>query len=324
MNILVTSASRKVNLVRSFQAALAQEGGGKVIAVDINPNAPALYIADDHYLVRRSSEPGFLDEILRICRNLDIKLLIPTRDEELPFFAQYKQEFIQAGTTVMVPEKEIVNICQDKVRFLDFCCQNGFDIPRRIDLASVKKSFQPPLFVKPRIGKGGSLTFRIDSLEDLENAIKSVSEPIVQEFIDAPEYTVDIFADFEKNIISVVPRQRVEILNGESIVGVTVDSQELIHEVVRMSTALGLVGHNTIQCFFDKQSVKFIEINPRYGGGANLGFASGANTPLYLIQLMKGKKIRPLIGNYRSGLVMLRYSDDLFLEIKDISLRRFS
>ena len=37
MNVLITSASRKVWLVRAFQRAVEAEGGGLVIAVDASP-----------------------------------------------------------------------------------------------------------------------------------------------------------------------------------------------------------------------------------------------------------------------------------------------
>ena len=46
MNVLVTSASRKVGLVRAFKRATAAVGDGRVVAVDISPLAAALYEAD--------------------------------------------------------------------------------------------------------------------------------------------------------------------------------------------------------------------------------------------------------------------------------------
>jgi carbamoyl-phosphate synthase large subunit len=84
MNVLITSASRKVSLVRAFQQALAQEGGGKVIAADASSLAPALYCADEHCLTPADSAPGFLGAMLRLCREREVRLLIPPLDEELP------------------------------------------------------------------------------------------------------------------------------------------------------------------------------------------------------------------------------------------------
>jgi carbamoyl-phosphate synthase large subunit len=77
-----------VSLVRAFQSALADFGGGNVIAVDVTPYAPALYFADRRFLVSPSTTPLFIDEILDICKRENVALLIPTRDEELAQFAE--------------------------------------------------------------------------------------------------------------------------------------------------------------------------------------------------------------------------------------------
>ena len=42
-----------------------------------------------------------------------------------------------------------------------------------------------------------------------------IDEPIVQEFLQGKEYTVDIFLDFKSNIITVVPRLRISTRSGE-------------------------------------------------------------------------------------------------------------
>ena len=52
VNVLITSVSRKVWLVKAFNDALSQEGiDGKVISADINPLSAGLYVSDKHHLV---------------------------------------------------------------------------------------------------------------------------------------------------------------------------------------------------------------------------------------------------------------------------------
>ena len=126
--------------------------------------------------------------------------------------------------------------------------------------------------------------------------------------------TIDLFADFSGNIISVVPRQRILVVGGESYVSCTVKNPRLRDEAIRLSRALGLEGHNTIQCFLHEGRVKFIEVNARYGGAAALGFAAGANTPRDLVRLVQGKEVAPHIDDFRDGLYMLRYTEDRFLD----------
>ncbi len=324
MNVLLSSASRHVNLVRAFQQALKREGGGKVIAVDASPRAAALYFADECYLVPQSDNPEFLDVMQRLCRKREVQLLVTLRDEELLFFAEHKAKFAAAGTTVMVADSKTIKICQDKQLFIEFCRDNGFAVPETYGEKEFKAKTAFPLFVKPRIGKGGRKTTRIDSPEELELALKNAHDAIVQKFIVSPEYTIDLFADFSGKVISVVPRERLLVFGGESFVSRTSKNSHLIKESVRLAEKLQLIGHNTIQCFLSGDKVEFIEVNPRFGGGANLGFAAGAPTPLYMVQLLKGKKLTPQIGEFKDNYFMLRYTEDKFLEKKSLTPRMFT
>jgi carbamoyl-phosphate synthase large subunit len=321
MNVLITSVSRKVGLVRSFQDALAKEGGGDVIAADASPTAAALYVADEHYLVPQSDEESFIPSLVRLCSERNSRLVVPTRDEELPVFAKHREAFDRIGVRVMVPDLSTVGICQDKFRFAKFCAENRLGTPR------IYEDFKEavfPLFVKPRRGKGSRGTFFVRTRRELEGVLAYLGgDTVVQEYIDAPEYTIDLFADFSGNVLSVVPRQRILVVGGESFVSKTVKNPLLSDEAIRLANKLRLVGHSTIQCFLNHGAVKFIEVNPRYGGGAALGFAAGAPTPLYLVKLVKGEKLYPMIGKFKDDYVMLRYTNDLFLEGKSLAKRRF-
>jgi carbamoyl-phosphate synthase large subunit len=316
LNILITSASRKVSLVRAFQHALAEAGGGQVIAVDCAPLAPALFFSDQRYLVPRTDDPRFLEAIIDLCRTKHIQAIVPTRDEELPLFAEWKAKFLEIGTRVVTPDSDVVRICQDKREFIGFCAESGFLVPETYEASELER-VPLPAFVKPRYGKGGQHTHRVSSHDELRWACERVPQPIIQRFVDAPEYTIDLFADFEGRVISVVPRRRVRVVAGESYISTTVREPALSDEAKRLAEALGLTGHCTIQCFFDGRVI-FIEVNPRYGGAANLGFAAGAPSPQYLVRLLRGEAVEPHVGDYEAGLTMLRYTDDYFILEPDI------
>jgi carbamoyl-phosphate synthase large subunit len=51
MNVLITSASRKVSLINAFRWALCEEGGGQIIAIDASPKSAAFYFAYKAYVV---------------------------------------------------------------------------------------------------------------------------------------------------------------------------------------------------------------------------------------------------------------------------------
>jgi len=314
-NILITSVSRKVWLVKAFKDALKQEGiDGKVVSVDINPLSAGLYVSDKHYLVPSSSDQNFIPAVLEICKKEDIKLLIPTRDGELLLFAKNKDKFEKQGIHIMVSNPEVIEICNDKYRFYQFLTKNNIPtpktyLPNQLDFSSIHY----PLVVKSRYGSGSKALFKVENAEELQFFVNYVPNPVIQEFANGNEYTVDLFSDFNGNVLTVVPRERIETFCGESYKGKTVKDTQIIEYAKNLAEKLETIGHITIQCIKNDKGIKFIEINPRFGGGALLGIKSGANTPLLLIKLILGKRIEPQIGEFKDNFIMLRYTKDLFI-----------
>lgn len=310
MNVLITSASRKVSLVKNFKKAFGKDG--KVIAMDISPLAPALYFADEHIIGLRSDNPKFIESILDVCKKHDIKLIIPTRDEELSLFSKNKNIFSENNIEVMVSDTDTIEICQNKRKFIDFCKRNNFDVPKTFIIEEIEEK-DLPLFLKPVVGKGGLDTFKITSLDELNNFSHDFSDFLIQEFVDFDEFTIDLFADFDGEVISAVPRERVSVWGGESLITKTFKNELLIDESIRLAKELGLKGHNTIQCFFDGENIKFIEVNPRFGGAASISFEAGANSAEFLFKILNHEKLEPQIGNFKDNLYSLRYVEDYFL-----------
>ncbi len=312
-NILITSASRKVSLVKSFKKVL-EKRKGKVIAGDNNPFSASFFFADEFCVLPNDSSPDFLGKVLEVCKKYNVSLIVPTRDEELPIFSNNRKQFESEGIKIMVADNKTIEICQDKSKFFQFCCENGFSYPKTYSLSERgDENLKFPLFLNEKVSKASKSVFKANNRKELDFYLKTAKQPIIQEYIIAKEYTIDLFVDFSGKIISVVPRERIKVFGGESFVSKTFKNQKIINRAVELAEKLGLVGHNTIQCFFDGKEVKFIEVNPRYGGGANLSFEAGANTPEFLIKIIEGEEIEAMIGEFKDNLVMLRYTEDFFI-----------
>lgn len=316
VNILITSVSRKVWLVKAFKDALRQEGiDGEVISADINNLSAGLYVSNRHYLVPPSSDQNFIHIILGICKKENIKLLIPTRDGELLLFAKNKEKFEKQGTFVMISNPEIIEICNDKYKFYQFLTRNNIPTPKTYLPHQINFSYvHYPLFVKSRYGCGSKSVFKVENEKELKFFIDYVPEPVIQEFVNGKEYTVDLFSDFDGKVLTVVPRERIETFCGESYKGKTIKDMQIIKYTKCLSEKLGTIGHITIQCIKNDAGIKFIEVNPRFGGGAILGIKSGANTPLLILRLINGKRFKSQIGEFEENLIMLRYTKDLFIQ----------
>jgi carbamoyl-phosphate synthase large subunit len=310
MNVLITSAARKVWLVDAFRRAVTPLGG-QVWAADTDPLAVTLRVADGRLVLPLQDAPEFEVTLLGACEAHKIRLIVPTRDAELDWFAARKVRFAQAGVTVLVAASETIQLCQDKRAFVQHCESNGFAVPSSMSTPADNLIY--PLFARPRTGAGGRGAGRVDDVAALAR-LTPWDDWLVQELIDLPEYTLDLFADLSGRVLSVVPRRRLRVIAGESVVAVTVSEPALIDRAVALANSLGLVGHNTLQCFFDCSDPLWIEINPRYGGGAALGFAAGVDTPAMLVRLLTGERVPPRLGDYETDLYLYRYSADLFVK----------
>ena len=286
MNILITSCWKKVLLVKSFKTHL-NNMGGLLYVTDININSPALYFADDYFLCPKSDDPKFIDFLLNNCKKFSIKLIVPTSCRDLKLFAINKKNFEKIGCKIMICSPESVEICQNKQKFIDFCLNNQIPVPITYNNKNTIIKF--PVFSKPIRGSASKRIRKINNLEELEDI--NFNNNIIQEFINWKEYTIDYLSDFNGKYINCIPRERIHIAaDGGSDVS-QVNNDEKIKELCKiLGNKLKLVGHNTIQCFSNGIEIKFIEINPRFGGAGNLGINAGLDSPKILINLLYDKK----------------------------------
>ena len=317
-NVLILSAGRRVELVKAFKNAQKKLNmqNAKVIAVDISKYAPALYFSDNFYLVPRVTDIKYIDTIIDIAIKENIDLIVPTIDTELYVLALNKR-LIEEKTNakVLISDKEIIEICNDKNKTIEFLQQNGFDLPNTLNEDDLKnKAYKFPLFIKPKDGSSSINTFIINDEKELQFFKEYVKEPIIQERIEGNEYTVDVCMDFEGNVISIVPRIRIATRSGEISKGKIDKNNHVIEDVKRLMQTLKPIGQITVQCFLTKDNViKYIEINPRFGGGAPMSFYAGANSPEFLLRMLNGEELSYYEG-FQDGLVFSRFDDSILIE----------
>lgn len=319
INVLILSAGRRVELIECFQNAREKAGVfSKVIAADISPLAPALYYADEYRLIPRIGEENYIQSIINLCTEKTIKIIIPTIDTELLVLSKNKEIIENAtGTKVLVSDLGVINICRDKIKTQKFLEENGFNIPKMYsDKEIMEGKITLPLFIKPKSGSSSKNTFKIDSILELNYLYNSIKDPIVQDFIQGEEYSVDAFLDFKGKIISIVPRLRIATRDGEISKGKIVKDKEIIETIRKLMNILKPIGHITIQLMKTKKGIEFIEINPRFGGGAPMSIMSGADSCEYLYRILLGEELE-YNENYRDNLTYLRFDRSVCINDKN-------
>ncbi|GIM28757.1 carbamoyl phosphate synthase [Clostridium polyendosporum] len=315
-NTLILSAGRRVELIKCFkEAAKAIDTESKIIAVDISNTAPAIYFADKYYIIPRIEEKNYVDSLINICRKEDIKLIIPTIDTELLVIAENKMRIERdTDAKVLISDINVINVCRNKFNTNKFFEENKFGAPKLITKEDIKENnYKFPLFIKPVNGSSSINAFKINSKKELEFFIDYVQNPIIQEFIQGEEFTVDAFLDFEGNPITIVPRKRLAVRSGEVLKGLISKDREIIEEVKRLLSVLKPIGQITIQCIKTETGIKFIEINPRFGGGAPMSIKVGANSSMNLYKILSGEKLY-YNEDYEDNIICLRFDNSIFLD----------
>jgi len=313
-NVLITAASRRVALVQAFQAAVRATGGGRVIVCDINPLSPAVHVADRAYLVPLSSAPDYLDEIRTICELEAISLIVPTIDDELELFARARESFAVRGIGVAVSSPETTALCNDKLATCAHLRAHGVAAAATYVPGTLPERISLPLFVKPRVGRGGIGAYRAQSARDLAFFVDYVDDPVIQEYLDGPEFTIDALCDFQGRVLSVVPRERVVIRAGVIDRGRTSNDPKLIDLALACAGAIQFAGAINIQCRVANGRPVVFEINPRFSGGIPLTIAAGADFPRMILDLVAGRRVSPAIGAFTPDFWMTSYEASIFLD----------
>jgi carbamoyl-phosphate synthase large subunit len=326
VSILFTCIGRRVSLLNAFRKAAKQLRIDTVfIGAEKTPLSPALQLCDKAYLVKSTQHAKYIDELLEIVRKNRVKLLVPTVDLDLKVLANNIDRFEKLGCKVLVSTPKVIDICQDKRKTYNFMINNDFDTPlsisptaalKRAKLRSKDKKLNWPCFLKPWDGYASRGTAKVNNTEELTFFAKRIPNCIVQEYIEGTEYTCDVYVDFDMNVRCVVPRKRIEVRTGEVSKGMVVKNKKIMKKAAQVVTTLKAgPGVITIQLFFRKdRKIKFIEVNPRFGGGVPMSIKAGADFPKWILQELLKRKNDISFDNFTDGLTMLRYDAEVWLD----------
>ncbi len=317
MNILLTSAGRRVSLVRDFKTELKKVFPSSfVYATDMKPElSSACRASDKYFAVPRVTDKTYIQKLLDICLENSIRMVVPTIDTELLTLADNKQLFASNGIEVIVSDREFIQTCRDKRLTHKFFDEAGINRAKEID--NDNPDF--PIFVKPYNGSCSQDIYIVEDENMLQSKNFTNSKFMFLEYFDPAdhtEFTIDMYFDKNSKLKCVVPRERIEIRSGEVNKGVT--RKNVLVKTINEKFAYikGAVGCITLQVFvniYNKQLIG-IEINPRFGGGYPLSYLAGANFPGWLIKEYFLNEEIDYYVNWEDNLLMLRYDDEIIIK----------
>ena len=329
MNILLSCAGRRNYLVNYFKTAL--HGSGKVIATDMQINAPALVDADVAIKVDSIYHPGYVDQIITICKDYDIGLLISLNDLELPIIAKQKHRIEKMGVKVVVSDINVIDICFDKWKTTQFIKEIGLATPKTfIDINKALEAVAAgdmlfAVVVKPRWGSASIGIEFVDSKEELlmayqlldirlrksilANASNADADHtiLIQEKINGQEYGMDVLNNLSGKFVKAFSKKKLAMRAGETDKSVSVENKALSDIGKILGEKLGHIGNLDCDIFETGNRYYILELNPRFGGGYPFTYEAGADFAAVLIEWVKGNKDVESFLQFRIGEAYSKY-----------------
>ena len=213
MNILITSAGTRNKIVQYFKKEF--KGIGKVIATDMCDLAPAVYEADNYYLVPKITDPTYINKLLEICKKEKIDCLFALIDPELSLISKNKKKFIEIGVMPLISKYDAVELAFNKYEMYKFLSSNGYKCAKSYidkesfykDLDGGKISF--PVFVKPYKGSASININKVNSKEEIDTLFDIYDDLLIQEFLDGQEIGADVYIDpISKKVVSIFTKEK--------------------------------------------------------------------------------------------------------------------
>lgn len=311
MKLLFTSVGRRVELIQAFRLASDKTKIPlTIIGADISYTAPALQFCDQSLMVPPIRDENYIPFLIQYCKEAHIDALIPTIDTDLLILSQNKHKF--GYTKVIISDFDKITICRDKRFTSDYFHSLGLNSPTAVDnLYDYNLGF--PAFIKPKDGSSSVLAYKVNNAAELEELASKVPDYIIQPFIDGTEYTVDIFCDLDGHPIFITPRIRLAVRAGE-ILKTKIDQDDIIIKEMRsLINDFKPCGQITVQLIKDKLSGEnhYIEINPRFGGGAPLSIKAGADSAEMLLRVLNGEMISYQEKAAENGAIYCRFDQSV-------------
>lgn len=325
MNILILSAGTRDKVVQYFKREIG--ANGKVVATDCSNLAPAVYEADAFYLVPRITAPGYMDQILDICKKEKINGVFSLIDPELSMLAKERARFEEIGVTPIVSEYDLVETCFNKYKMYELF--NSMNIPTAKCYVSKEAFYEAkekgeisyPVFVKPVCGSASMHINKVSSDEELEGLFHMYEDLMIQEFMDGTEYGADVYIDMiSGKVTSLFVKEKIKMRAGETDKSVSIKDEGLFKQIVEFVEAAGFNGMIDIDIFKIGDTYYFSEVNPRFGGGYPHAYECGVNMPRQVLTNLRGEENFVDVGNYKENIVMMKYNEVMIKDMNGTTL----
>lgn len=302
INIMMLGGARRVSMAELFKRSGERIGREvSIISYELMEQVP-IALEGKVVVGLRWSDPNVVSDIVRVAKEYEIDIILPFVDGAIEIASKVRPHL--PGVFIPVGDFEINQTMFDKVSAAKAFEAAGIPIPKTYTAINAKM----PAIAKPRRGsasRGIKIFHTLDELMHLEN----FNDYLVQEYIEnREEYTVDCYVSQKGEILTVVPRCRLEVMGGEVTRTMTCRNAKLDELSRKVITTFNLRGPVTLQFIHDLDRNRYLlmEVNPRLGGGVVCSIFAGAPIADYIIDESRGITLKPC-DDWAYNTLMARY-----------------
>lgn len=305
INIMMLGGARRVSMAELFKRSGERIGREvNIVSYELMEQVP-IALVGKVVVGLRWGDPNVVADIVRVAKEYEIDIILPFVDGAIEIASKVRQHL--PDVFIPVGDFDTNRTMFDKVSAAKAFEQAGIPIPKTYTAINAKM----PAIAKPRKGsasRGIKIFHTLDELMQLEN----LSDYLVQEYIEnREEFTVDCYVSQAGEILTVVPRVRLEVMGGEVTRTITCRNATLDRLSREVIEKFSLRGPVTLQFLhdIDRNRYMLMEVNPRLGGGVVCSIYAGAPITDYIIDESRGISLNRC-DDWAYNTLMARYQKE--------------
>lgn len=312
-NILVSGASGIVGY--GVLKSLKQVDRCRLYGSTIYDISPACCFSDETLLVPQTTSSEYIPRLIEIIQTRKIDMIIPTIEIDLEVWTEHRNELEKAGTEVLLNNKDLIRLCQNKWDFYKQLLVN--DVRCRImsyESISDIKNIEQPFVVKPKKGYGSKDIYYAQTFSELLQFEEMINTThFIQEYVGVAteEFTVSCFFDRDSKMCALIALKRQLNRQGFTEIAETTDAEIFKRTIQELATVFHPVGPTNFQFRLHNGELKLLEINPRISSSTSIRSLLGYNESKMSVEyFLENKTIEQ--PDVKSGKV-IRYVEDYLL-----------
>ncbi len=328
-NMLFCSVGRRGRLLRNAKESIGKTG--LIVGTDLQSTAPALQFCDVQNVVPKITDPTYIDTILKICKDNDIKTVTTLIDPEIEILAKNADKFKEIGVIPLCPAPKSAVYCFDKYELFKYCKENGIRTPltfhnwdefcKALDDGDI--SF--PVFMKPICGSGSVGAHKVNTLEQAKaDWFSGEHDYIIQELMTGGDCDADVYVDtISHKAVAAFSKKKIETRIGGASKTISFKDPKLFKFIEEICDKFEFNGPLDMDFFIKDGEYYLSEINPRFGGAYLHAYGAGVDFFQLIANNIAGIENPVNLGNYDEDILMMMYDDVVIAKADELVDRNF-